>query len=336
MTSHSGGDRDHLVIASRGSRLALRQAAIVAELVRESRPGVHVDVLTVTTAGDADKSRPFAAIGGKGLFTTEVERAVVEGRADVAVHSAKDLTAELAGGCSIIAVPQRASVSDVVLGGEGSTGEQRLESLAPGARLGTSSMRRRALLAEARPDVEAVELRGNLDTRLLKVAEGQVDAAVLAAAGLERLLGEGGGGRSEGLGAPLDPNRWVPPPGQGALAIEALDRRAELVALFRPIHHAPAGAELTSERAFAAELEGGCSVPLGCAARVRAGELVATGFLGLPDGSSALRDRISGPASEAAALGRELARALYEAGGREILEELATLAGPDIPELTEP
>src|SRR5918992_1056361 len=163
-----------LVLATRGSRLALKQTALVAELVTRAHPHVSIETLTVTTTGDKD-ARPFAAIGGKGLFTSEVERAVVEGRADIAVHSAKDLTAELAAGCEIVCV------------GDGARGEERIASLASGATVGTSSMRRRALLAEARPDIETSELRGNLDTRLRKVEDGVIDAAVLAAAGIERL-----------------------------------------------------------------------------------------------------------------------------------------------------
>jgi len=326
---------DRIVIASRGSRLARRQAAIVVDLVTAARPGINVDVVTVTTAGDLDKSRPFAAIGGKGLFTTEVERAVVEERADIAVHSAKDLTAELAEGCAIVGVPARAPVHDVVVGGSGATGAERLESLDRGARLGTSSMRRRALLAVARPDISPVELRGNIDTRLRKVADGEVDAAVLAAAGIGRLRGKGDAAERD-TGAPLDPRWWVPPPGQGALAIEALSGRADLAALFGPLSDHGAWAELMAERAFAAELEGGCSVPLGCLARAAGADVVVSGWLGFPDGSSEVRDRISGPVNDAAALGRELGVAVYDAGGRDILEELKTLTESEVPVITAP
>ncbi|MGH2820651.1 MAG: hydroxymethylbilane synthase, partial [Actinomycetota bacterium] len=160
-----------LVISSRGSRLALKQADMVSELVRGIHPSIAIEVRTVKTSGDRDQ-RPFGAIGGKGLFTSEVEREVAEGRADVAVHSAKDLTAELAPGCAIVCVPRRGPVHDVVVGGGGARGEERLAALPAGGRIGTSSMRRRALLAEVRPDLEAVELRGNLDTRLRKIASG--------------------------------------------------------------------------------------------------------------------------------------------------------------------
>ena len=310
-----------LVIASRGSRLALRQSAIVAELVSAAHPGVEIETRTVTTTGDRD-ARPFGEIGGKGLFTSEVEREVVEGRADVAVHSAKDLTAELYEGCGIVCVPPRAAVADVVVGAEGAVGEERLAGLASGARIGTSSIRRRSLLAEVRPDLDIVDFRGNLDTRLRKVAEGEVDAAVLAAAGIERLEG------TEVDAAALDPTRWVPAPGQGALAVEALLERDDLADLFVGLGDPGAAAEVSCERAFAARLEGGCSIPLGCLARADGGNLVVTGYLGQPTGGQPLRDRISGSVTEPEALGRELAEAVLAAGGDEILAELLETESP--------
>ncbi|MFN2588169.1 MAG: hydroxymethylbilane synthase [Actinomycetota bacterium] len=304
-----------IVVASRGSALALRQSEGVAQALRDAHPGLEVTVLAVKTRGDADR-RPFSAIGGKGLFVAEVERAVVDGRADVAVHSAKDLTAQLAPECSILAVPPRAPAQDVVVGSGGETGRERLGRLGPGAVVGTSSIRRRALLAEARPDLETVELRGNLDTRLRKVAEHEVDAAILAAAGLERL------GVPAGTGAPLEDDWWVPAPGQGALAIEARADRVDVRELLVPLNDDTAAAELACERAFAARLEGGCSVPLGCLARTSEGRMTVTGYLGSPYGDRGLRDRISGPPGAAAQLGAELAGAIYASGGREILEEL--------------
>jgi hydroxymethylbilane synthase len=303
----------------------LKQASLVADLVTRAHPSVSVEIVTITTKGDKD-ARPFAAIGGKGLFTSEVERALVEGSADIAVHSAKDLTAELAPGCVIVCVPQRASVHDVVVGGTGASGEERLASLPSGAVVGTSSMRRRALLAEARGDLETRELRGNLDTRLRKVEEGEMDAAILAAAGIERLLG------SSPEGA-LDPGWWVPAPGQGALAVEALEERDDVREIFSGLDDPAARGEVTAERAFAERLEGGCSVPLGCHARASGSGLVLTGLLGSVDGSNNLRDRLSGSMHEAAQLGIELADAILRAGGDEILAELKET---DTPEPVEP
>ena len=311
-----------LVIASRGSRLALRQAEIISNFVRGAHPGIEVEVRTVTTRGDKD-GRPFGEIGGKGLFTSEVEREVVEGRADIAVHSAKDLTAEIYEGCTIVCVPPRASVADVVVGSHGATGEERLGRLPEGARVGTSSIRRRALLAEARPDLEVVPFRGNLDTRLKKVAAGEVDAAILAAAGIERLAPENVDA------APIDPGRWVPAPAQGALAVEALIDRDDIADLFVGLGDPEAAAAVACERAFAARLEGGCSVPLGCLAQAGDGRLVVTGFLGDPYGGQSLRDRISGSVDEPEALGRELAEAILGAGGDELLADLAEGDAPE-------
>jgi hydroxymethylbilane synthase len=303
-----------LTIATRGSRLALWQARFVADLVTRQHPDIEIEVLTISTKGDKDQ-RPFSVIGGKGLFMTEVERAVVDGRADIAVHSAKDLTADLAPGCAIVAVPERAAPEDVIVGGTGDTGESRLGSLAPGAVVGTSSIRRRALLAEARPDLEIAEFRGNIDTRIEKVARGDVDVAILARAGIERLGGDVDT-------APLGADWWVSAPGQGALAIEALSERTDLVDLLGPIGHRESAAELACERAFSKRLEGSCTVPLGCLARATEGRLIVNGFLGLPDGSRGMRDRISGPLDDAVALGTELAEAIFYGGGDEILEEL--------------
>ena len=303
-----------LRIASRGSKLALRQAEIVSDLVRGVHPGIEIEVVTVTTKGDRD-ARPYAEIGGKGLFMGEVEREVLEGRADVAVHSAKDLTSELAQGCGIVCIPERASVHDVVVGGSSGDGAVRLSSLEPGSKVGTSSMRRRALLAEVRPDLDIVEFRGNLDTRLAKVERGEVDAAILAAAGIERL------GSGVDVGA-LDPDSWTPAPAQGALAVEARLDRVDVAELFAALDDPLARAEVTAERAFAAGLEGGCSVPLGCRAHATEGRLVVSGYLGYPDGSQAFRDRISGGLADAAAMGDELAQAIRSCGGGELIEFL--------------
>jgi hydroxymethylbilane synthase len=312
---------DRLRIATRGSKLALRQTNLVADLLRSAHPGLEVEVQVVTTRGDRD-ARPFAQIGRKGIFTSEVEREVVEGGADAAVHSAKDLTAELAPGCAIVSVPGRVTVNDVVVGGSGETGEERLASLQAGARVGTSSMRRRMLLAEARPDLEVAELRGNLDTRLRKVAEGEVDGAILAAAGIERI----GIDADYGL---LDTERWIPAPGQGALAVEAL-ADSTAATLFKALDDVAARAEIECERTFATRLEGGCSVPLGCLARADGNRLLVIGLLASPEGGLSLRDRISGGLHEATTLGVELAQAILDAGGDEILEEVRDLRAPPV------
>ncbi|HVM35302.1 MAG TPA: hydroxymethylbilane synthase [Actinomycetota bacterium] len=308
--------RARFVIASRGSKLALAQSEQVAAFVRTARPGLEVTIRTVTTKGDIDR-RPFTEIAGKNLFTSEVEREVVENRADVAVHSAKDLTAQLHPDCLIVCVPRRAARHDVVVGGTGTSAEERLGRLPDGARVGTSSIRRRALLAEARPDLEAVEFRGNLDTRLRKLRAGEAAAALLAAAGIERL-----GITEEVNPVPLDPTWWVPAPAQGALAVEARRDRPDLAELFSSLEDERTRAEIECERAFGLRLEGGCALPLGCCADSDDRALVVTGYVGRPDGSQAIRDRVSGPFSDASALGRELADALLSGGGDDILDDV--------------
>jgi hydroxymethylbilane synthase len=308
---------DRIVVASRGSQLALRQTEILRDLLRGVVPDLQIEILTVSTKGDKDKKASFSAMGAKGIFTAEVSAEVVAGRADVALHSAKDLTADLDPSTALICIPQRADARDVVVGGKGGIGEERLDSLPPGATVGTSSMRRRVLLSEARPDLEVVEFRGNLDTRLRKVTEREVDAAVLAAAGIDRL-----GGVDNDLYGPLEPTRWVPSPAQGALAVEALAARGDLVELFGRISSPASTAEIACERAFSAHLEGGCSVPLGCHAVAGERGLLVTGMLGSPLTDQVLRDRISGSPAEAAVLGVELAEAIVAAGGSEILEDI--------------
>lgn len=323
-TPSVGSTPERLIVASRASRLALTQTGLIADALRAAHPGLEVEVLEITTKGDRDQ-RPFAAIGGKGLFTSEVERAVVEGRADLAVHSAKDLTATLGEGCSIVCVPARASRSDVLIGGTGTTTVDRLRSLPPGSAVGTSSMRRRALLMEARRDVAAVEFRGNLDTRLRKVRDGVVQAAILAAAGLERL------GIPLDPGSHFDPSWWVPPPGQGALAVEALTDRLEVAALCEPLVDRATTAEVAAERAFGTRLEGGCSVPLGCSAVVDGDRMTITGYLG-STGGRALRESLTGNVEDAASLGVELAEAILVSGGDSILAEIEGRTAPVVEE----
>jgi hydroxymethylbilane synthase len=287
-------------IATRGSALALTQARAVADAL----PGEH-EIVEVTTAGDrgalpgSDKSR----------WVAELERALQDGAADVAVHSAKDVPGTLANGLEIVAVPARADARDALCGAPS------LDALPAGARVGTRSLRRRALLLAARTDLEIVALGGNVDTRLRKLGEGQADALVLAQAGLERL------GRTDEAGAVLDPESFVPAPGQGALALEARAGDDGVRRALASLHNPGAAACLAAERALAAGLGGSCHTPIGGhAAHVAGGRLCLRTFVGLPDGSAWVRDVVDGSAGEPERLGRESATRLLAAGARELLD----------------
>jgi hydroxymethylbilane synthase len=281
-------------------------------LLKELDPQLEIETIIVKTSGDKDR-RPFAAIGGKGLFTTEVEQAVVRKEADIAVHSAKDLTTEIAAGCDIRIV-ERGPVHDVVVGGTGTTGYERLTRLASGATVGTSSMRRRSQLAALRPDLTPVELRGNVDTRVSRVNDGEVGVAILAAAGLVRagLLPDGG---------ELDPTRWIPAPAQGAIAVEFVSEGGEMRDLVHRITDESADAEVTCERAFSERLEGGCSIPLGCLAVARGELLRVFGYLGDTDGSGVTKI-VSGPIAQGDAIGAALADEILASGGAQIQESI--------------
>ncbi|HLI61320.1 MAG TPA: hydroxymethylbilane synthase [Solirubrobacteraceae bacterium] len=286
-----------LRVGTRGSPLALIQAESVAEALRVG--GIEVEIVTVTTLGD----RGAAALD-KSRWVSELERALLDHEIDVAVHSAKDVPTELPPGLEIVAVPARADARDAFCGAAG------LSALAEGARVGTASLRRTAQLRAARPDLEVVELRGNVDTRLRKLAAGEADALVLALAGLDRL------GRADAVSAIAD--ELVPAAGQGALAIEG--RVGELAADSRldAARDLEATACLTAERTLVRALGASCHTPVGAHARPRAdGLLTLTAWAGLPDGSEWLRDEVTGPADE---VGLRCAERMLAAGAPDLLE----------------
>jgi hydroxymethylbilane synthase len=287
-------------IATRASALALAQARAVAAAL----PG-ETEIVEVTTAGD----RGAAPGSDKSRWVAELERAVLDGEADVAVHSAKDVPGALAAGLDIVAVPVRADARDALCGAAS------LDALPAGARVGTQSLRRRALLMAARTDLDIVPLGGNVDTRLRKLGDGAADALVLAHAGLERL------GRTDEAGAVLDPESFVPAPGQGALALETRAGDDGARAALAPLNDPGAAACLAAERALAADLGGSCHTPIGAhAAPVAGGRLCLHAFVGLPDGSAWVRDVLEGSAAEPDRLGRDAAARLLAAGARELLD----------------
>jgi hydroxymethylbilane synthase len=290
-------------IGTRGSALALAQARLVAE-----RLDGEVELVPITTSGDRGAAGPDA---DKSRFVKEIEEALLASEVDRAVHSAKDVPAELPDGLAIVAVPERADPRDALCGAAA------LGELAEGAAVGTSSLRRRAQLLALRPDLDVRELRGNVDTRLRRLAEGDFHAVVLAAAGLER-LGRGG----EGL--PL--GELVPAPGQGCLALEARADDAAVAAAAGALTDEPALACLTAERALVEALDATCRTPIGAHAAPDGDALRLTAFVGLPDGSHWIRDELEGSAAEPAPLGREVAERLLSAGAGEVLAEAERLA----------
>jgi hydroxymethylbilane synthase len=291
-----------LRLGTRGSALALAQAHAVAVAL-----DAEVEIVTITTAGDVDRAR-----GDKSRWTGALETELLDGRIDLAVHSAKDVPGELAPGTAIVAAPRRADPLDVLVG------EATLAHVRERARVGTSALRRRAQLLATRPDLEIVELRGNVDTRLRKRAAGQADVLVLAAAGLERL------DRRREAGGALDGPLFVPAPGQGAIAVQARtgSPAAEAAAA---ISHAHTFTCLHAERAAVQELGASCHTPVGVHADVVADGLRLRGFAGMPDGSAWLSDELLA-AGDAEAAGAELGRRMLAAGAAELLRDAETMA----------
>ena len=281
-------------IATRGSALALAQAGQVAALLGGG------ELVECSSDGEA---------GDKSRFVRGVERVLLAGEAEVGVHSAKDLPSELPEGLEIAAVPPREDARDAWVGPGRS-----LEEVPEGARVGTASLRRRAQLLALRPDLRVEELHGNVDTRLRKLAEGDLDAIVLATAGLRRL------GRAEEIAFEIPAEEMVPAPGQGALALQVRSEDEEAAAAAASVGDLAAMRELTAERTVVALLDASCATPLGVHAQVSGEALALDAFLGLPDGSEWLRDRLQGSAEEPALAGAELAKRLLDAGARELLD----------------
>jgi hydroxymethylbilane synthase len=287
-----------LRIATRRSALALAQARSVAEALGGA------ELVEVVTAGDRGERG-----GDKSRWVAELERKLLDGEADLAVHSAKDVPGELASGLAIVAVPPRADPRDALCGATS------LEELGPGARVGTSSLRRSSQLRAVRDDLELMALRGNVDTRLRRLAAGELDALVLAVAGLQRL------GRAGEAGCALDPDRFVPAPGQGALALEARGDDQAVVDGLAALDDPTAHACLRAERALTARLEATCHTPVGAhATALGDGRLRLTAYVGLPDGSAWVRDRLEGTIDGSEELGRTVGDRVLAAGGQRLLE----------------
>lgn len=309
--------RKHLVVATRGSALALWQANYVKSRLEALDPSLTVSLKIVKTKGDKILDSPLAKIGGKGLFVKEIEDALLDGSADLAVHSMKDVPMELPEGLIIGCMPKREAASDCFV----SQKYQSLDSLPLHARVGTSSLRRKAQLLARRPDLLVSDLRGNIDTRLKKLNDGNLDAVVLATAGLYRL------DLSERFTVPFEPDAMLPAAGQGALGIECLEDNYDLFVLLSHLEDRATRVGVDAERAFLARLNGGCQVPIGASAELLDDEtLILRGLVAAPDGSLILRDQITGDASESERLGRELADKLLADGADAILDPINSSA----------
>lgn len=299
-------------IATRKSPLAMWQAEHVADALRRAHPGLEVEILGMSTQGDKILDTPLAKIGGKGLFVKELEQRMLEGDADIAVHSMKDVPVELPDGLHLSVILEREDPRDAFVSNE----HADLAALPEGARVGTSSLRRQCQLADRRPDLQIVPLRGNVNTRLRKLDDGDYQAIILASAGLIRL------GFAERIRGYLSTDDSLPAIGQGAIGIECRADDARVNALLRPLHHAHTASCVRAERAMNQRLEGGCQVPIGGHATLDDGGLHLRGLVGTVDGSEIVRGEIRGPEDQAEQLGRALAEELLEHGAAQILREL--------------
>lgn len=299
-------------IGTRGSQLALWQSEWVKAEIEKHNQGITAELVVIKTKGDKILDVPLAKVGGKGLFVKEIEEALLDGRIDLAVHSMKDMPAEIPAGLCIGAVPARENPRDVLISKNG----EKLSDLKKGAVIGTSSLRRSSQLLHARPDIQITQLRGNLNTRLKKLESGEMDAIILAAAGVKRL------GLEERITEYLDTGLMLPAVGQGALCIESRENDPYISTLIEKIDDEKTRTVVFGERAFLHRLEGGCQVPIAAHGKLEDGNLVLTGLVADIDGSTRVTEIHSGPADKAEAIGIELADKLLQMGAKDILENL--------------
>jgi hydroxymethylbilane synthase len=299
-------------IATRKSELALWQANHVAQLLRQHHPGLEVELLPMVTQGDIILDQPLAEIGGKGLFLKELERALLNGTADIAVHSMKDVPVEEVPGLVVEVMLARANPLDALLSRTG----QGLDELPAGARVGTSSLRRQCQLKALRPDLEVADLRGNVNTRIRKLQDGQYDAIILACAGLERL------GMDGLITEELGPPRWLPAATQGTIGVQCRTDDDDVASLIAVLSDADAVLRTRAERAVATALQGSCQVPLAVFAEIREGGFRVSGMVGMPDGSELLRAESHGVPERASELAAAVAEALIGQGADRIIAAL--------------
>ncbi|MGS0764142.1 hydroxymethylbilane synthase [Syntrophomonas curvata] len=302
----------HLILGSRGSKLALRQTEYVAAQLKRVCHGLRVDIKTIRTTGDKILDVSLSRIGDKGLFTKEIEKELLDGSIDMAVHSMKDLPSALGNGLCLGAVLERENPGDVLLAREGLS----FENLPAGAVIGTSSLRRIAQIRRARPDVKLVDMRGNVETRIRKMQEEKLDGIVLAYAGVKRL-------GFEGLISDFLPRDIVlPAVGQGAIAVEAREEDSDKLQLLKMINHDKTFLATRAERSFLRVLEGGCQVPIGCYAEIRKDHILIEGLVASLDGRQVFRGSKRGSCDQASLVGEQLALELLQMGAAKVLADI--------------
>jgi hydroxymethylbilane synthase len=304
--------KKNIKIGTRASLLAVTQSTWVKKQIESQYPQTDVELVRITTKGDKILDVPLAKVGGKGLFVKEIEDALLDGRVDLAVHSIKDVPAEIPDGLRVAIIPRREAAADAFV----SVKYNNLKELPPGAVVGTSSLRRKAQISALRPDIIVNDLRGNLDTRLKKLDEHQYDAIILAAAGLNRL------DLQKRISSLFTMAQMLPAVGQGALGIELRSCDTKLLSDMQFLHHEETATTVTAERAFLLRLEGGCQVPIGGHAVLTGNKITLTGLIASVDGKIILREQQQAPLENAEQLGIELAQVLLDLGGKRILDEV--------------
>lgn len=300
-------------IATRASKLALTQSGHVRDMLKGVCPEAEIELVNISTKGDRDQSDFLYKVGTMGFFTTEVENALLDGRADVAVHSLKDLPTEIRAGLVVAAMPVRESVCDTLITKDGATS---IADLPEGATVGTSSLRRIAQVKHARTDLECVPMRGNVETRVRKVQEGEVDAIIIAHAGLNRL------GMGDAVSAVLDPTEFIPAPAQGALGVQIRGCDLELMEIVSKLDNKETRITAETERHILSAMHGGCSIPLGVHAVIDGDRIVIYAMISDVEGKNFISFKETAAISDAKSLAEELAGRLLDSGGREILNDI--------------
>ncbi|MCW8909385.1 MAG: hydroxymethylbilane synthase [Gammaproteobacteria bacterium] len=302
-------------IATRKSPLALWQAEEVTRQLKQHHPDIKIELVKMTTKGDKILDAPLAKVGGKGLFVKELEQGMLDGDADIAVHSMKDVPVEFPPGLHLPIIMEREDPRDAFV----SNHYVSLDELPADARIGTSSLRRQLQIKNTMPDARMLDLRGNVNSRLQKLDNGDYDAIILASAGLIRL------GFEDRIKSKITPEQSLPAIGQGAVGIECRENDERILSLLQPLNHADTHTRLSAERAMNNRLNGGCQVPIAGFALLEGDEIYLRGLVGRPDGSEVVRDELRGPASQAEALGIQLAERLLEQGAETILRDLGMI-----------